>query len=424
MNFFKQSSGKAPVSLFLLGLVVIAGLTLAISNPPVSTPNPTTNNAGFCCDSGDGAACHPLTGAGQTLTYNGQQYGLIKSNISLEEGSGHIQKTDTQVDATHWVYINTSDHTASPQECGHNQDDQVWGDGGCVAIPNDIVVYVCEKNCDQAGNIFPGQNNPDTPVFDAYFRLADQANIPDVIKNCDKNISTDSDPKSVGQVLVLPSGESERTNLHLNTFTVQNPPYTPWLSPYCKPAIYLYPPNREPVTVQIHPQGTLTYTLPTYPQNGWNVIANPDGVINYGSSTYDYLYYEDELPDTSYSAPKDGYTVAYSNLSSFLPSLLEKLGLNSKERGQFDEYWLKVLPKSNYYFIGILPQTVLNNISPLTVSPTPQSVIRITLYFNPLDQNQTVQPPAIQSVERRGFTVVEWGGIVKRHKDKPFSCYM
>src|SRR6266700_7028489 len=38
-----------------------------------------------CCDSGDGAACHPFTDTAHTFTFNGQPYGLLKTNIVVNE---------------------------------------------------------------------------------------------------------------------------------------------------------------------------------------------------------------------------------------------------------------------------------------------------------------------------------------------------
>jgi len=111
-----------------------------------------------------------------------------------------------------------------------------------------------------------------------------------------------------------------------------------------------------------------------------------------------------------------------SNLPSFFDEVLPKLGLNAKESKEFKEYWLKALPKSPYYFIGIMPQEQLNQNEPLTITPKEDTLIRVRLYFEAQDTLTSVQEPTIQTPQRSGFTVVDWGGMVKNDKNHPFTC--
>ncbi len=46
----------------------------------------------------------------------------------------------------------------------------------------------------------------------------------------------------------------------------------------------------------------------------------------------------------------------------------------------------------------------------LTVEPTPDTVIRLFMVFRGSDRPVRVGSPALPARERRGFTVVEWGG--------------
>ena len=46
----------------------------------------------------------------------------------------------------------------------------------------------------------------------------------------------------------------------------------------------------------------------------------------------------------------------------------------------------------------------------LDVSPEPDSVIRVFMAFKAVDGPVDVAEPELQPVERKGFTVVEWGG--------------
>ncbi len=96
--------------------------------------------------------------------------------------------------------------------------------------------------------------------------------------------------------------------------------------------------------------------------------------------------------------------------------------MNEKETAEFKDYWLKALPQSPYYFIGLIPQNELNTLEPLQITPKEDTLIRVRLYFEALDKYKIVKAPQIRTPQRTGFTVVDWGGMVKNDKDHPFTC--
>ena len=210
-----------------------------------------------------------------------------------------------------------------------------------------------------------------------------------------------------------------------------------WYSPACKPAINLYPKTDTLVNVKVDiPHGFLTYTNPLYPKGGWSVLAKPSGdlqylnptlndskgIVNYPTGIFPYLYYEGKINDQSITKPDKGFVEPYNQLSTFFDETLPKLGLNNKEATEFKSYWLKALPKSPYYFIGIIPQSSLDQNEPLTISPKQDTLIRVRLFFQQLDNPIVVTPPSIQTPARSGFTVVDWGAYVKNDKNHPFTC--
>jgi hypothetical protein len=80
------------------------------------------------------------------------------------------------------------------------------------------------------------------------------------------------------------------------------------------------------------------------------------------------------------------------------------------------------LRKSDYYFIGIIPQEQLNENEPLIITPTENTMIRVRLYFEALERPKLVEQPILQTPTRSGFTVVDWGGMVKQDTNHPFTC--
>lgn len=195
-----------------------------------------------------------------------------------------------------------------------------------------------------------------------------------------------------------------------------------WWTPSCKPAIYLYPQKEEAVNVKVNTRGKFTLTIPAYQANGWDVVAEPSGTVKTQTGNYPYLYYESVVPDSLVQKPESGFVVKQSELPQLFETILPKLGLNSTEAKGFKDYWEKVLPSSDYYFVGIMQKKQTDAIEPLELTPKPDTLIRVRLYFEALKTKTVVKEPVIETPERNGFTVVEWGGMVKTDKENPFTC--
>ena len=62
--------------------------------------------------------------------------------------------------------------------------------------------------------------------------------------------------------------------------------------------------------------------------------------------------------------------------------------------------------------VKILEEDFLKQNMELLISPEPDTLIRLNFYFKPLEQKINIQEPIINTPQRIGFTVVEWGGMV------------
>ena len=182
----------------------------------------------------------------------------------------------------------------------------------------------------------------------------------------------------------------------------------PWL---CEPIIYLYPEERQQVNLQIESSVTITLSTPAY-QEGWSVVAITSGeLLNISDDrAYPYLFWE----GWSYIFPlqERGFVVKQSEVEEFLNEILPKLGLNQKETADFLEAWLPYFSDSPYYFITFIHQEIIEKIAPLEISPKPDTIIRILMDYKPLEKPAVVPPLELQAPpQRKGFTVVEWGGL-------------
>lgn len=228
--------------------------------------------------------------------------------------------------------------------------------------------------------------------------------------------------KNIAPLNRFPPTSGAYKNLQLETFYPASIGSWGWWEPECKPAIYLYPEKTTDVHVTVDPAGFLTYSDPLYPSGGWRVIAHPDGNIESNGKRYPYLYYESKIHDAAITKPAKGYVVSPDELPALFSSLLPKLGLSAKETREFKDYWEKVLPEAAYYFVGIMQNEAIDAIEPLTIQPKADTIIRVRLYFEALDEKRSVEAPILITPKREGFVVAEWGGLVKTDKDHPFTC--
>lgn len=179
-----------------------------------------------------------------------------------------------------------------------------------------------------------------------------------------------------------------------------------------KPVIYLYPEETTRVSVRVNPIGGLTYSDPTY-DNGWKVSAKPNGELTelVSGIQYPYLFWEGK--GGIYSQPKQGWSVTKENVHEFLNEKLSLFGLNEKEIADFEEFWEPRMQAAPYYFITFLGTRSMDQIAPLQVSPTPDTIIRVLMDYSPLDAPKDVKGFSITTPRRNGFTLVEWGGVTR-----------
>ena len=174
-----------------------------------------------------------------------------------------------------------------------------------------------------------------------------------------------------------------------------------------KPVIYLYPQDTCPIEVLLDFDGELTCTYPVY-RDGWHIIANPDGtLIDQNGLAYNYLYWEG-VSFRSYDLSR-GFCVAGEDSAAFLEEVLPSLGLNRKEANEFIVYWLPRLQAHAYNLISFQQEAYTDG-ARLTITPEPDTLIRVFMAFMPLNTPLEIEPQALEAPERIGFTVVEWGG--------------
>lgn len=182
-----------------------------------------------------------------------------------------------------------------------------------------------------------------------------------------------------------------------------------------KPAIYLYPSQAMQVSVTHRFKGKILNTYPVY-LDGWTVMAEPNGNLRSlkDGREYKYLFWEG-----SYLFPKEhyqytsGFYVKKADYVAFLQEKLAKIGLNNAEINDFIVYWLPAMGKYNNCFIHFSINDDIDGTSVLETKPAADTTIRVFMEFSGLQQLENVKKLPQQQLpvfERKGFTLVEWGG--------------
>lgn len=196
-------------------------------------------------------------------------------------------------------------------------------------------------------------------------------------------------------------------------FGIASDTYPYWCD--AKPVIYLYPKKVTQVNVKVTVPGKIIESIPLYPKGGWkNITAHPDGTLLYNQKLYRELFYEASITRTT--PPKEGFVIPISNLEPTLKNITTKLGLIDYEQREFLKYWVPKLKSlgSSYMFVSVFDAATKDVIDHVAISPQPDTFIQFIMYYKPLKQPYEVKPLNLPDtpLERKGFTAVEWGGIV------------
>lgn len=183
-----------------------------------------------------------------------------------------------------------------------------------------------------------------------------------------------------------------------------------------KPVIYCYSEKHQDVEIEIFPTGNLTFTYPKY-EDGWSLSVEGNEIEDRKTGQkYPYLFWEGEMEGLQFFTHNEqllGWVIKTDTVISFLENQLTLLGLNQTEQTDFITFWGPVLQKEKYAFVQFLVDDEYDLISTMNINPKPESLRRVYLLTTSVQQEGPglpVVPQEFTFFERKGFTVVEWGG--------------
>ncbi|MNU80955.1 hypothetical protein D3C71_706030 [compost metagenome] len=224
---------------------------------------------------------------------------------------------------------------------------------------------------------------PQKAVFQFYYQLFQE-------------IETDS--------IVIKSGQITIISLHFKRFVETRA--------VKKPVIYLYPESDLEVSVDLKPQGNLTFSYPDYTA-GWNGIAHPDGSITIDQKEYPYLFWESEQHFNHFNLESGGFVIQQASVTESLEKILSELGFNAKEKADFITFWGPQLAQHSRVFVQFVVNDACDEFASLKITPTPKNLNRVYMIWT-TGENTDFQFPKTQKLpqlKRDGFDVMEWGGI-------------
>ena len=193
-----------------------------------------------------------------------------------------------------------------------------------------------------------------------------------------------------------------------------------------KPVILLYNyKENEHITVSLALKNPKEKFVSVYPiprdlkENSakWNMIFKENEKLQFSENQkfYPYLFWEStNLEKENFSLNKF-ICLKSSEVEEKLDEILERKGLNFKERCDMITFWLAELKSSEFVKIGFLNEKVYESLFPLEICPQPANILRIFMIFENCDQEEKSTMENLDNgannFARNGPTVVEWGGM-------------
>jgi hypothetical protein len=184
-----------------------------------------------------------------------------------------------------------------------------------------------------------------------------------------------------------------------------------------KPVIYLYPQEETEieVNVEIH-DGKHPFYYPAYTEN-WNCIASPNGDLTINGEQYRYLFWEAQQEDhLNEIEVNEGFVVEGKGAIAFLESHLNTFGFTAAERADFITFWGPKMAANEHNLVRFEWNETCDKFADLNISPQPDNIYRFYIFTSALEADYDIQPQIIPTMNRDGFTVLEWGGQISNYQ--------
>lgn len=176
-----------------------------------------------------------------------------------------------------------------------------------------------------------------------------------------------------------------------------------------KPIIYLYPTKALDLTLKFEDPSRLITTYPKY-NDGWQMHVDVDSTITIDNRSYYALFFDEKA--NYLSSFTEGFYVEKEDAYKFLEAALDQMGFNYKEANEFMMFWLPILEQNEKSLVYFEQTEERNNECPLIITEDVDTYLRVIIHIKQVDSFVDIKPQELEHVERSGFTLVEWGGVI------------
>jgi hypothetical protein len=191
-----------------------------------------------------------------------------------------------------------------------------------------------------------------------------------------------------------------------------------------KPVIYAYSEKELPFTLNLESKGELTFTYPILPSDAtWKMKTNSKGQLSdEKNKQYPYLFWEAKQNNAIINSTKsNSHEIINGNdLVNYFEKTLTQLGFNAREKADFITYWCPKFVDKERILVQFYIDDACSVIGELNISPKPDNFRRVFVTFSTnfvVVTDYVPQELKIKSIERNGFTVIEWGGSEIRNDE-------
>ena len=75
-------------------------------------------------------------------------------------------------------------------------------------------------------------------------------------------------------------------------------------------------------------------------------------------------------------------------------------------------YWLPILEKNGKNLVYFELTESREKYNKLVIDPKPDSLLRVAIHVKKVNKKTNIKEQKLSTFERKGFTAVEWGGVV------------
>lgn len=181
-----------------------------------------------------------------------------------------------------------------------------------------------------------------------------------------------------------------------------------------EPLMYFYTDTKENIQIGFDESIQLEVTIPKVKNRSWSFESRPPH--SYINKEDGRLYQTAFWEGRSFITPEwtHGWSVSRKTIETFITEKLKQLGLIDREVTDFLRYWKPRLNSFPYYKVRFFTEPFLRYYSPLTITPNPESFIRVHMEALGTSKPIKLKPQIIpENPPTRGkFTVVEWSGFL------------